>query len=255
MATFNTVEDLIRILDEDPALLEALQARLLTRRLLNLPLEFDEHRKEFLELRKEFDEHRKEFLEHRKEFLELRKEFDEFRLEFDEHRKEFLGLREEFDEFRQEFDEHRKDFSQLKGQHRGWIAFGLAEKQYGVIALEMGLEPERLVTPEELLRMTRLPAASEYDQAQINMFRDCDIVIKAVDPETDADTYVAVQVSYTIAHTDVTRARDCAAMLARLTGSAARAAVCGREVSNPSIEGRLNGVSYFRLRGRQFSPP
>lgn len=211
MATFNTVEELIRILDEDPALLEALQARLLTRRLLNLPLEFDEHRKEF------------------------------------------LGLREEFDEFRQEFDEHRKDFSQLKGQHRGWIAFGLAEKQYGVIALEMG--PERLVTPEELLRMTRLPAAAEYDQAQINMFRDCDLVIKAVDPETDADTYVAVQVSYTIAHTDVTRARDCAAMLARLTGSAARAAVCGREVSNPSIESRLNGVSYFRLRGRQFSPP
>ena len=209
----NVTEPLIRILDEDPALLEALQARLLTRRLLNLPLEFDEHRKEF------------------------------------------LGLREEFDEFRQEFDEHRKDFSQLKGQHRGWIAFGLAEKQYGVIALEMGLEPERLVTPEELLRMTRLPTAAEYDQAQINMFRDCDLVIKAVDPETDADTYVAVQVSYTIAHTDVTRARDCAAMLARLTSSAARAAVCGREVSNPSIESRLNGVSYFRLRGRQFSPP
>lgn len=234
MATFNTVEELIRILDEDPALLEALQARLLTRRLLNLP--------------QEFDEHRKEFLEHRKEFLDLRKEFDE-------HRKEFIGLRKEFDEFRQEFDEHRKDFSQLKGQHRGWIAVGLADKQYEGIALDMGLEPERMVTYGELVRMTRLPAAAEYDQAQINMFLDCDLVIKAVDPETDADTYVAVQVSYTIAHTDVTRARDCAAMLSRFTGCAAQAAVCGREVSNPSIEGRLNGVSYFRLRGRQFSPP
>lgn len=234
MATFNTVEELIRILDEDPALLEALQARLLTRRLLNLPLEFDEHRKEFLELREEF--------------YELRREFYELR-------EEFYKLREAFYKLRDDFAEHRKDFSQLKGQHRGWLAFGLAEKQYGVIALEMGLEPERLVTPEELLRMTRLPAAAEYDQAQINMFRDCDLVIKAVDPETDADTYVAVQVSYTIAHTDVTRARDCAAMMARFTGSAARAAVCGREVSNPSIESRLNGVSYFRLRGRQFSPP
>lgn len=234
MATFNTVEELIRILDEDPALLEALQARLLTRRLLNLPLEFDE-------FRQEFDDHRKEFLELRKEFYELRREFYE--------------LRDAFYSIRDEFYEHRKDFLQLKGEHRGWIAVGLAEKMYGVIALDMGLEPERLVTPVELARMTRLPAAAEYDQAQINMFRDCDLVIKAVDPETDADTYVAVQVSYTIAHTDVTRARDCAAMLARFTGSAARAAVCGREVSNPSIEGRLNGVSYFRLRGRQFSPP
>lgn len=227
MATFNTVEELIRILDEDPALLEALQTRLLTRRLLNLPLEFDEFRQEFNEQREEFLEHRKEFFEHRKDFYALR----------------------------DEFYEHRKEFLQLKGEHRGWIAVGLAERRYEGIALDMGLEPERLVTYGELVRMTRLPAAAEYDQAQINMFRDCDLVIKAVDPETDADTYVAVQVSYTIAHTDVTRARDCAAMLARLTGSAARAAVCGREVSNPSIESRLNGVSYFRLRGRQFSPP
>ena len=214
--------------------MEALQARLLTRRLLNLPLEFDE-------FRQEFNDHRNEFLEFRKEFYELRREFYE--------------LREEFYKLRDVFDEHRKEFLQLKGEHRGWIAVGLADKQYEGIALDMGLEPERLVTYGELVRMTRMPAAAEYDQSQINMFRDCDLVIKAVDPETDADTYVAVQVSYTIAHTDVTRARDCAAMLARLTGSAARAAVCGREVSNPSIESRLNGVSYFRLRGRQFSPP
>ena len=37
MATFNTVEELVRILDEDPQLLEALRARLLTRELLALP--------------------------------------------------------------------------------------------------------------------------------------------------------------------------------------------------------------------------
>lgn len=37
MATFNTVDELIRILDEDPQLLEALRARLLTRELLDLP--------------------------------------------------------------------------------------------------------------------------------------------------------------------------------------------------------------------------
>ena len=37
MATFNTVDELIRILDEDPQLREALRARLLTRELLDLP--------------------------------------------------------------------------------------------------------------------------------------------------------------------------------------------------------------------------
>ena len=37
MATFNTVEELIEILDADPQLLEALRARILTRELLELP--------------------------------------------------------------------------------------------------------------------------------------------------------------------------------------------------------------------------
>ena len=37
MATFNTIDELIRILDEDPKLREALRARLLTQELLDLP--------------------------------------------------------------------------------------------------------------------------------------------------------------------------------------------------------------------------
>ena len=37
MATINTIEDLLRLLDENPEWLEALRARLLTRELLELP--------------------------------------------------------------------------------------------------------------------------------------------------------------------------------------------------------------------------
>ena len=40
MATINTIEDLFRILDENPQWLEALRARLLTRELLELPEKF-----------------------------------------------------------------------------------------------------------------------------------------------------------------------------------------------------------------------
>ena len=42
MPTFNTVEELVRILDSNPELLEALRARLLTRELLELPQRFSE---------------------------------------------------------------------------------------------------------------------------------------------------------------------------------------------------------------------
>ncbi len=43
MATFNTVDDLIRILDSSPELLEALRSRLLTKELLELPQRFSEY--------------------------------------------------------------------------------------------------------------------------------------------------------------------------------------------------------------------
>ena len=41
MTTINTIEDLIRLLDENPEWLEALRKRLLTRDLLELPAKFD----------------------------------------------------------------------------------------------------------------------------------------------------------------------------------------------------------------------
>ena len=37
MATFSTVDELVRILDDDPRMAEALRARVLTRELLDLP--------------------------------------------------------------------------------------------------------------------------------------------------------------------------------------------------------------------------
>ena len=40
MTTINTIEDLIRLLDENPEWLEALRARLLTRELIDLPQNF-----------------------------------------------------------------------------------------------------------------------------------------------------------------------------------------------------------------------
>ena len=43
MATINTIEDLIRILDENPEWAEALRSRLLTQELLELPARFAEY--------------------------------------------------------------------------------------------------------------------------------------------------------------------------------------------------------------------
>ena len=57
MATnINDIEDLMRILDENPEWVEALRARLLTRELVELPQKFAELSQKFAELSQKFVE-------------------------------------------------------------------------------------------------------------------------------------------------------------------------------------------------------
>ena len=74
MAVINTMEDLIRLLDENPKWVEALRVRLLTRELIELPEKFAE----FVKVTNErFDK-----LEGKHDKLERR--FDELERRFDE---------------------------------------------------------------------------------------------------------------------------------------------------------------------------
>ena len=53
MTTINNIEDLVRVLDDNPEWLEALRARLLSRELLELPDRFAQFSAEMSQLRAE----------------------------------------------------------------------------------------------------------------------------------------------------------------------------------------------------------
>ncbi len=87
--TINTIEDLVRVLDENPEWLEALRMRLLTRELIELPRRFAEFAasvdQRFDEQGKVLDEHGKTLAEHTVMFAEHGKTLDEHTVMLAEH--------------------------------------------------------------------------------------------------------------------------------------------------------------------------
>lgn len=123
MTTVNTMEDLVRLLDENPVWQEAVRVRILTPQLLELPekfaqhqAEFVQHRAEFVQLSEEFVQHRAEFVQLSNEFAQNRSEFVQLSEEFARHRGEFLQLSAEFARHRAEFTRHQEDFVQHRAE-------------------------------------------------------------------------------------------------------------------------------------------
>ena len=154
------------------------------------------------------------------------------------------------DEYTQSVAEIKSGFSWLKEM----AILDRALRRYQAIALVMGLEPVRLLSPGDIVRMTMTEAVQEYDQSDLNSFRDCDLIIAAQSP-SDGDCYITVQVSYTVDHSDISRAIKHAEMVTRFTGRPAFAAVSGVERADVT-ERRLStdAVHIHRLPRRSTQP-
>ena len=122
-----------------------------------------------------------------------------------------------------------------------------AERRHGVIALEMGLEPRRLLPLIEVWRLAARDAASEYDDSQIANFRECMMV--EADSPTEGECYVVVEVWGTTRQADVDQAVVNARMATRFTGKPAYPAVAAfRRADVPRSYFASKGVYWYRLR-------
>ena len=139
------------------------------------------------------------------------------------------------------------------GNLSGMVAMLLVERYYGIIAIEMDLDPVRMLDPVEIFRMSRSETLKrKYDEDARKSFGQCDLMIEAIGPD-DGECYIAVQVSYTVDHRDIQRAIDHAEMMTCVTGKPAYAAVAGAEragVTESRIES--GSVHWHRLREGMF---
>ncbi len=192
----DTIEDLIRVLDDHPEWLEALRMRLLTRELLELP----QRLAEFIEAANQrFDR-----VEARLDRIEERQDRTET----------LLGKLID-------------NVGNLKGAH----AKSVAKEEADIIANSLGLRLTRLLTGQEVGELALGQDAADLPRNELLSFRRADIVMETADAD-GAPCYVAVEVSYTVNGRDTTRAIRNADMLTRFTGKPARAVVAGLQIDD-----------------------
>ena len=212
MATINTIEDLIQLLDDHPHWAEALRVRLLTRELIELPEKFAN----FVEATNQrFDR------------IEGRLDRGDARMDRMERR----------------LDRLTDDVGMLKGAY----ARDVALREADVIAEDMGLTLVRVLSRDDLRALTPSQGVADVPASHLRSFRLADLVMEVANPDGET-SFVAVEISFTVNGRDTERAVRNAGFLSRFTGRPARAAVAGAR-RDERIRDRLEseGVFWYEL--------
>ena len=209
--TIDTIEDLIRILDDNPEWLEAVRSRLLTRELLDMP--------RTLAL-----------------FMETTNK------RFDEVDKRFGGVDEKFDEVDRRFDEVDKRFDRVEGrldrvESRLGILMGAharnqALREIPIAIVELGIgECRRVLELTEVVALTIDADTTGISSGDLASFRRADAIADVVDRHGES-CYVAVEISYTADDRDTGRALRNADYMTRFTGRRTHAAIMAVQIDD-----------------------
>ena len=203
--TIDTVEDLVRILDEHPQWLDALRARLLPPAVLRLPEQLAE-----LAARVE------EIAEQTKRFQAATEQ------RFDRMDQQFDRMDQRLGRVEARLDRVIDDLGPLKGAHAGNVAV----KEAGLIALDLGLRYRKSLTSMELVSLSDAVDTTDVAANELRSFHRADVIVEAADREGER-CYVAVEASYTVNGRDTARAIRNAGLLSRFTGRRSYAVVAG----------------------------
>ena len=222
MATINTIEDLVQILDDNPKWLDAIRARLLTREVLELPQTVAK-------------------LTERMDQVERRLDQVEQRLGQVERRLDQVDRR--LDQIDRRLDRITDDLGVLKGAH----ARGVAIEQAVSIARDMGLRRTKTLVQDDMWDLIDAADTSDIPANELRSFRLADLVMEARDEEGEA-CYVAAEISFTVNGRDTSRAMRNANFLSRFTGRRSYPAVVGANRDDRVRDAIESGeVFWYRL--------
>ncbi len=242
MATFNTIEELFQILDDDPQLLEALRARLLTQELLALPAAHAA------------------FVAETREFVAAtNRRFESIELRLDRMSEDIAELRQDVTRIDRRVVRLSNDF----GVFRGSYAENAARKSVDTIAIHVGNAKGidldeftvRTLDSDALKDKARAFAdISEIPQGERLSFYESDLVAEVQDREGET-YYIVVEASYTCDETDTDRAISHAKLLTRFTRKNAYAVVAGVRIDNEIRETvEAGNVFWYEIDDKDLKP-
>ena len=229
MNTVNTIEDLIRILDERPEWNEALRTRMLSRELLELPQTFAEFAESAERRLATLETALAEFVASTNERLtaletsmsDLQSTLAEFVTNTD---RRLLAL---------ETGQTRLDarLAPIAASHARDGALRMVARIVRVV----GCRDYRVLDLGDVLNMIDDADTGGIPANELTSFENADIIIEATRRDTGESHYVAVEASYTGNWRDVDRATSNAGYLTRFTGRPAHAVVAAQRI-RPGIE-------------------
>ena len=205
MTTISTIQDLMRILDENPEWLEEMRSRLLTRELLEMPDKLAELSDRLTQLSNEV----------RAFAAKTERRFDLIDRRFD-----LIDRR--FDLMDKRFDRMENSIGRMKAAY----AERRVLRQADIIAGEMDLAWVRNLEYEEVRDLVQRSDRSDIPLDDIKSFRKADLIMEARDADGGTH-YVPVEVSFTADARDTDRVLRNARFMTRFTGSPAHPAVAG----------------------------
>ena len=262
--TVSTMEDIIRILREQPEIREAVRREILTEELLNLPRQVAEmaailrdvlatlqqHTEAIAEIRGDVSGLKTDVSGLKTDVSELKTDMAEVKADVAELKTDMVEVKADVSELKTDMVEVKADVSELKtsvAELKGSDAIGAAERRYGFIAFELGLKARHLLDSADIAQFVAHEAASEFSPSDLQSFMNCDLMIFAESP-TEGECYIVVQVSYTVDHSDISRAITHSQMVTRFTGLPAYPVVAGMERAGVTERRLASGaVHWYRI--------
>ena len=238
MTAINTIEDLVRIMDERPEWVEAMRVRLLTREVLELPQTIaklaetvekfiDSTNKRLDSIEARLDQHDARFDAVDARFDAVDARFDQVDARFDAVDARFDAVDARFETVNGSIQKLRNDIAPLKAAH----ARNAAIDDAIAIASDLGLRRTKNLTRDEVWELTESVDTSGIPTNELRSFRRADLIVEATD-KNDEVCYVAVEISFTANGRDTIRAIRNAEFLNRFTGRRSYAAVAGLSRDN-----------------------
>lgn len=227
--TIHTIEDLIRILDDNPEWADALRARLLTRELIELPERFNQ-----------FVAEMHSFVAGMNAFVKAtNRRLDALENRMTSVEKDIRVLKEDVGTLKIRVQSIQDDLGPLKGSH----ARDVALREASIIAEDMGLQRTKTLTLDDLGALIARADTSDVSTNELRSFRRADLIIEATDQDANP-CYIAVEISFAANGRDTSRALRNAGFLTRFTGKHAYSAVAGLR-RDDRIQGLIDSGEVF----------
>lgn len=251
VTAINTIEDLVRIMDDHPDWVEAMRVRLLSREILELPQTVavlaetvesfaasTEKRLDTIEASLAQHDARFDAVDARFNAVDAR--FDAVDARFDTVDSRFDAADSRFESVEYSIRKLRTEIAPMKAAH----ARNAATEDAALIAGDLGLKRTGTLTRDELWEIAENADTSNIPTNELRSFRRADLILEAVN-QTGDSCFIAVEISFTANGRDTDRAIRNAGFLEQFTGRRSIAAVAGLYKDNRIDEALESGSVYW----------